>query len=133
MHIYNITYQSSALSWLSCLLIYLCALRGSCLTILPFIFSDPKVSSLAQLIFGTFSYFLQMGIREWHKLRFPVYPEIYFFYFPRWQVSHLGMGYWLQSFLRGLWIWTSFTFWDFRWVWMLLWFFLLWKLLCMEA
>lgn len=50
MHIYNITYQSSALSWLSSLLTYLCALRGSCLTILPFTFSDPKVSSLAQLI-----------------------------------------------------------------------------------
>ena len=80
-----------------------------------FIFFYPRVYSLPQLMFDTFSYFPQMGIREWCNLRISVYAEIDFFSFPRWQEYHLDMGYWLLSILSRLWIWVSFNFWNFRW------------------
>lgn len=62
-------------------------------------------------------------------LHWASYPEIDLFYFPRWQVSHLSMSSWSQSFpLSDLWILVSSTFWDCRWVRMLVWFFFIYLL-----
>ena len=80
-----------------------------------FIFLYPRVCSLPQLMFDTFSYSSQMGICEWCNLRIPVYPEIDFFSFPGWQEYHLDMGNWLLSILSRLCMWASFNFWNFRW------------------
>lgn len=66
------------------------ALPGSWLPLCSPIISYFKVFSLAQLLFCIFSYIPQMGMSEWLSLRISASPEIYFLYFPRWQVPCLG-------------------------------------------